>query len=786
MIQITGLRPRQGTTLEQGDLEDYSIFDKYKVTAPSIQDLFENIEDYLKELPEKEHWNLFFTVASCGARKREFESQSVIAFDIDGIDNTKHESYIEIFCKTMGVRREETGIVASGNGLHFYIGLQVPIVDKKFFTQNRHHYKALLDILSKSILDSGLALGKVDPSIFDARRILRLPRTINKKVGRADTVCTMLQPKILPVAFDITKASGVPSLKTDEALPKDFMRKYPKTDNDAILKGCDFIKWAREKPAEVSEPQWYAALSITARMEHGAQLSHDMSKGHPTYSWERTEAKIEHAIQASPPRKCSSINQVWGHCRGCPNFEKVESPIMLRSPDKIPTEDTGFHNIVITDKGMGKPIPNYEDLRRFFEREAPYVSHSKMCFRWNGTHYVPYRRERLEEYAQERFNPTAQSFMVKEFADLVLRTNLVDPEDWNESTARKINFRNGFLDLASMKFNAHDSTVGFRYCLPYDYDPKAQATVFKKFLSDIMKSDEQLQNILLEFGGYSLSGDDCKAAKALFLIGEGANGKSTFAKVLQALAGGANYTSLSLKELSNMERCHGLDGALFNIAEETPDKVADSTAFKNLVDGGQLYVRKLYSDNYRITNRAKLIFTGNTLPETYDYTKGYRRRLLIVPFEVDFKDGTWVEDKDIDIKLYAELSGIFNLMLEAYQRFVRNGKRFTESKRAEETLREFEIDNDSVKSFLNDEIDFMPPDENGQFKQRIALSRLYRLYAQYCTENRLYTLHSKRFYKRLSFALPKEGTSRKHRTKQGRFIAGIALRQHTEESESSY
>jgi putative DNA primase/helicase len=774
MIQIIGLRPKVGTQLADKDFEDYSIFDKYKIEAESIQDILLNPDEYLKLLPKAEHWNIFFTTSQCGIKKRSFEALEVLPFDFDGIDTNQTEAYIEVFCKCLGVKREETGIVFSGNGLHFYIGLEVKIVDKKFFSQSRHHYKAILEKITAALKARDLPIGKVDPSVFDAARILRMPNTKNIKVDRADTECRVIQPVIKNILFDIAMLSGLPTVKANEAIPKEYLRKYPKTDNEAILKGCNFLKFCKSQPDEISEPQWYAMLSITARMEQGSQLSHEISKGHKSYTHAQTEAKIEHALNASPPRKCTSINALWGGCRSCPNFEKVESPIMIRDADKIPTETTGFHTVTVTDKGMGKPIPCYSDLRKFFERNHYYVAHSKMCYVWNNTHYEIMENARLENFAQQNFNPYAHTGMTSEFKNLVLRTNVVRPREWIDSTKRKINFQNGILDVDTMDFLPHNKELGFKYALPYDYDPKATAPRFEKFLSEIMCGDKDMAEILLEFGGYSLSGDDCKGAKALFLLGEGSNGKSTYIKVLKALAGRDNYQTISLKDLSNMERRHALDGALFNIAEETPDRVADSNDFKNLVDGGEIKVRKLFSDDYTIENRAKLIFTCNTLPATYDTTMGYRRRLIIIPFEATFSADTGTEDKDLDQKLFGELAGIFNIMLAAYKRFVARGKKFTKSEKAEKTLIDYDNDNDPIKDFLNNCATYSQPSAADFYTTRVTIGELYQSYVRYCEANRRHIMANVWFARRLKYTVPNY-LERYNRSTTNRGFFGIIL-----------
>ena len=57
MIQILGLRNHKGKT------STYFFNEKWR--APSVDNLLLNLDTYLKEIPDKEHYNLHFTLANC-------------------------------------------------------------------------------------------------------------------------------------------------------------------------------------------------------------------------------------------------------------------------------------------------------------------------------------------------------------------------------------------------------------------------------------------------------------------------------------------------------------------------------------------------------------------------------------------------------------------------------------------------------------------------------------------------------------------------------------------------
>ncbi len=743
MIQIIGIRsfiPKGETTEKKYD----KIFE-INPEIKSVKELFENIDTVLEQIPQEERWNIFYTVASCHSEEKEskngrrgfthrvFDESGVIAFDFDGVQNLEkyQDAYIEVISSCLGIDSSKTGIVASGNGLHFLIAVKHKIENKEFYKKNKQHYKAICSKLNKSLEAAGLP-GKCDTSVFESRRILRLPGTINRKPNKPEKPCSLINPIRASQNFSLKELSGLPDVKKSEQIDAKVLKKYSNVDPKAVVEGCSFLKHAFKNPNDINEPQWYAALSITARLndntiKDGYEWSHELSKGHRDYNQEETDEKIEQALAASGPRTCTSIDTLWDGCKDCPNYQKVTSPILLRGKDTIPTEHTGFHNIPFN--GKGKPTPNYKDLREFFERKHPYLglAGSGMVHTWRKTHYEYFESLYLDQFSQEHFNPYAKENMRREFRNLVRATNLRPMEWWDNTTKKKINFQNGYFDINTREFRPHDKNIGFRYVLPYEYDENAKAPVFQKMLDTVTGEDEDTKKVLLEFMGYALSNDDCWAQKCLLLTGEGANGKSTFINVLCELAGEGNYSALSMEQINKSEyNRQMLDGKLFNVSEETPTKaLLDNSLFKSLITGGEIQVRSPYKEPYFIKNRAKMIFTCNELPGSSDNTYGFYRRLLIVPFDKVFTKDSKGYDPHIGKKLSAELPGIFNLAIRGYYRLVENQK-FTDCKKIKESIEQYEQENDTVLFWAKES---MVVYTNGGFNEHFApIQELYDAY----------------------------------------------------------
>jgi P4 family phage/plasmid primase-like protien len=166
----------------------------------------------------------------------------------------------------------------------------------------------------------------------------------------------------------------------------------------------------------------------------------------------------------------------------------------------------------------------------------------------------------------------------------------------------------------------------------------------------------------------SFAGGEYRFHRALWLGGEGRNGKSTFIDVLKALIGPGNYSVLSIKSLvGDKFAAADLDGKIANFSEETSThELSDSGPFKNLTGDGDIRAEKKYGDPYFFRNKAKLIMTYNQIPDLSDLSKGMLSRPLIIPFEkiIDDKE----QDRNIKQKLLSELPGIFNFALKGWKR----------------------------------------------------------------------------------------------------------------------
>ena len=424
----------------------------------------------------------------------------------------------------------------------------------------------------------------------------------------------------------------------------------------------------------------------------------------------------------------------------------------------IPTEHCGFHKEEWKN-GNVIHVPSYEDLRLYFERKHPYkiLGESSFCMVWDGKKYVDLSNLHIEHFAQRHFRPFADNHKAREFRGIVMRNNLEKVEWFNNTSHKKVNFQNGYMDLETEQFHkGHFPHIGFRYVLDYDYNPDAKCPVFDKMLQEVTCNDEALAKIILEAMGYAISNDSYWVHKAVVFVGEGENGKSTLMNVLKEAAGAENHTSLTLRDLNKETNRQLLDGKLFNMAGETPTRsLEDSSIFKALSSGEDIAVRQLYKTPYMLANRAKLFFACNGLPSSLDTSRGFFRRFLIIPFNAVFKRGGSGFDPFINKKLTKELPGIFNRILEGYHRLWKQSG-FTNSKSSDDALKEYEEYVDFTRTWIEEKIEITESDPE-KFGNGTAAMWLPEIHQSYITdmEAELFKpVNAKSFGKKLSQVIP--------------------------------
>lgn len=715
-IQIVGLRPYVHT--KTGRLKKRTVFFEKGWRVDKIEDIFKDTA-YLGPIPEEDRVNLYFTMADCfeAGKPRILKESWCIGFDIDslGLDSpadqdkiTAHcRKILDISCQELSVDVSKVGAIFSGNGLQFFIRLPSPIMSVDFYDTMREQYNIVCAKLQARLKLEHIA-GKVDTSVFDGARLMRLPNTWNEKPEKGRKWAFIVQSNMEPQEFRLEEITGDAAVAKADTMNKESWKKYPTPDKKGVLAGCDYLKWMKEKPNDVSEEQWYAGIGILAFLPDGENLTHEYSSGYKGYDPQETEEKYNQALRTSGPRLCKDISKRWSKCKGCAYYNVVTTPIQIKSADYIATKDTGFRKPSFTNDGKPKPGKvEYQDLIKqfLFDFEYAKVDQNGMyIYDAPAKKWIEYSQNRMRAWCNEKVFPKPMSSEMYEFVNLMSVVNL-KPKDWLDgSDNRHINFNNGVLDRETMELKVHSAEYGFKYVLPFDYSPHAKAPVFENYLETVTGGDKQAQQLLKEFGGYCLSGDEYKYHGALLLVGTGENGKSVFIETLARLAGEENVSVVAMSDLSKEVNRHAIVNKLYNYSEENgATALLNSDIFKKLSSGGVVQVKHLYEQPFNYRNKTKLILSCNELPINRDHTHAMTRRMLPVAFNQVFTDA----NRNVNMKkdLLKEASGIYNILLAAYKELDKR-ERFSLPDKSREILTQYNMEQDPVFAFFKEMLEF--------------------------------------------------------------------------------
>jgi len=241
-----------------------------------------------------------------------------------------------------------------------------------------------------------------------------------------------------------------------------------------------------------------------------------------------------------------------------------------------------------------------------------------------------------------------------------------------------LNVKNGSLDLRTGQLIQHDPGHLITKLAPVDFLPKADCPNWLKFLDRIFISNKRLIEYLQRVVGYSLTGNTSEQILH-FLYGLGANGKSTFIKILMWMLG--DYAIQTATETIMIRKNGGgipndlaaLRGARFVSAQEVESghRMSESL-IKQMTGGDRITARFLHGEFFEFDPEFKLWISGNSKPAIRGTDHAIWRRVRVIPFDVRIPKAE--QDRKLVEKLQLELPGILNWALEGCLGWQREGQ----------------------------------------------------------------------------------------------------------------
>ena len=274
-----------------------------------------------------------------------------------------------------------------------------------------------------------------------------------------------------------------------------------------------------------------------------------------------------------------------------------------------------------------------------------------------------------------------------------------------------IGFRNGvwdFTDIMNPVYHSFADRMPVVELLPYDYDPMAVCPKWHAFLSSILPKAEILKlQKYLGLGCCDRSRMTHKIEETLWLVGSGANGKSTIFDVVRGVYGSNNISYAGLNTLlsgSSDVRARfigSIVGKIFNYCSEiqADDMTRYSDTFKALVSGEPQMVRMLGKNPETTYAIPFLIFNMNQRPANRKIDQAILRRLVFIPFKTTVSAADM--NRELSSELLQELSGIRNWMIEGLKMLIRDDWQFNMTQAVDDEMTDYMLENgQSVAVFL--------------------------------------------------------------------------------------
>ena len=293
-------------------------------------------------------------------------------------------------------------------------------------------------------------------------------------------------------------------------------------------------------------------------------------------------------------------------------------------------------------------------------------------------------REKAAAKFQLRCLDGESAMLDKLLKNLTRTRELYVDENDMDAMAEFIAVENGLVNLKTRDLvpNAPDALM-VKYC-NVRYDPSADCPTWRKCVSTWFGSEEvawYMQKVL----GKMLAGRPDEEAFYL-LIGDGANGKSSFLETISEVMGGyskalSDETVIGRKGTpasGHRADIVRLQGARFVYCSETGSGESFRAAdLKRISGGDKISARGAYAAEVKeFPARFTLFIATNFAPNMQGADNAMRRRIRLIDFPHDFENDPKyraMRIKGLSRVLKAERSGIFNWLLEGREGELKEG-----------------------------------------------------------------------------------------------------------------
>lgn len=303
-------------------------------------------------------------------------------------------------------------------------------------------------------------------------------------------------------------------------------------------------------------------------------------------------------------------------------------------------------------------------------------------------------KEMLEEDFRPNWRATIEEYLVGELYGRGMKL----PEHSSEPL---LNCANAMVDLRTGETHEHDPKYLSALQIPVLWQPDATCPTYEAWLEEVIPDQAEA----LEEVAATMLDPSRTPQKAAFLYGPSRSGKSTFLRILGGMAGSANMSAVSLRQLSdNKFMSAELYQKMLNAAAEVHSThIEDTTLFKMLTGQDPIQADRKYGKTFTFTNRALFAFCANEIPTVSETSRAYVERMVPFNFARSFagRENPGIEER----MLRDELPGILARWVRAWKVFSERGSYLSIDPDVKE---EFETRSDRIARWVSLRCDVHP------------------------------------------------------------------------------
>lgn len=363
---------------------------------------------------------------------------------------------------------------------------------------------------------------------------------------------------------------------------------------------------------------------------------------------------------------------------------------------------------------------------------------------------------------------------------LLLENDLyIDNSDLN-SDENLICFKNGILNLDTMKLEEHTPNKIFSIQIPFDYkslDSCTYGATFEHYMNDLCDGDDIMKNLLLECMGLAISNiPGYRVKKCLLMVGEKDSGKTQIKKLLTKLIGTEYCSSSELSSMSSSNKFGTSDlynKRLAGSNDMSYARIDDMSMFKQLTGGDTISVEFKGRTPFSYTFTGFLWFLANDFPKfSGKKENAIYERFLIAPCTHVVEENK--QDPELLNKMLEEGEYIVAMCIEHLQNLRKRHYKFITSEKMDKALDRYKVMNNSLLQFIEEcceVVDTLP------IEDRVVLPKFRRYYQRWCNETG--TMKMTLTNDNMEFYLNMKYGTKKKRSKGYYYWTNIKMKQET-------